>query len=152
MVVSLFICTFVAHISALLAIDIHIKSFEPFALGEPFGVAVFFLFSNYMTISFKSYLIILVLTIVFPLIGKIEPYSGLLVGFLLGINILYIFISIVLYFLFQFWKVNNDIILLIRILLLVGYFIFLFYLLEDQVWISASVILPELFFFKFKKR
>ena len=105
-----------------------------------------------MVISFKSYLIILVLTIVFSLIDGIYPGSTALFVFMLLINVLYMFISIVLYFLFQFWTVNNDIILLIRILLLVGYFIFLFYLLEDQVWISASVILPELFFFKFKKR
>ncbi len=105
-----------------------------------------------MDINYKSIFFILLLTIVFPLIGGIEPGSAAIFGFLLLINIIYIFSAIVHSFLFQWWTVNNQIIKISRVAMLVVYFLFFYFIFKEILWMSTSVIVPELLFFQFKKR
>ena len=105
-----------------------------------------------MGINYKSILFILLLTIIFPLIGGIEPGSAAIFGFLLLINIIYIFSAIVHFFFFHWRTVNNQIIKISRIALLVVYFLFCYLFFKDKLWMSTSVIIPEILFGVFRNK
>ena len=95
---------------------------------------------------------ILLLSLILPFLGGIESYTAALLLSLLGINIVYVLLSVAASFIFHFLDTEYQLLLIFHGIMIVVYLTFFYFFLKEEFWMSTSVIIPELLcFHQYKK-